>query len=269
MIVYPEIDPVAISVGPLTIHWYGLMYLTGFAMVWILGMHRAKQPDSGWSKQQVEDLVFYGAVGLILGARFGYILFYNFSNFIADPVILLKVWQGGMSFHGGALGVMVALILFRRKYQKHYFDITDFMLPLAPPGLMAGRMGNFINAELPGRVADADLPWAFIYPHVDNLPRHPSSLYQALTEGLLLFLILWFFSAKKKPRAAVSGLFLLGYGSFRFTTEFFREPDAHLGFVAFDWMSQGQVLSTPMILAGIALIIWAYKTDDKKEGTAS
>ena len=263
MIVYPEIDPVAISLGPLTIHWYGLMYLTGFALMWVLGMYRAKQPDSGWTKQQVEDLVFYGAVGLILGARVGYILFYNFSAFIDDPTILLKVWQGGMSFHGGALGVMLALILYNRKYHKNYFDITDFMLPLAPPGLLAGRMGNFINAELPGRVADADLPWAFIYSHIDNLPRHPSSLYQALTNGLLLFIILWAFSSKKRPRMAVSGLFLLGYGSFRFTTEFFREPDAHMGFVAFDWMSQGQVLSTPMIIAGLALIVLAYKKQVK------
>lgn len=259
MITYPEIDPVAISVGPLTIHWYGLMYLTGFALMWLLGMYRAKQADSGWKKQEVEDLVFYGAVGLILGARVGYILFYNFSAFLADPIILLKVWQGGMSFHGGALGVMAALILYNRKYKKNYFDITDFMLPLAPPGLFAGRMGNFINAELPGRVADADLPWAFIYTHVDNLPRHPSSLYQALTNGLLLFIILWTFSSKKRPRMAVSGVFLLGYGSFRFTTEFFREPDAHMGFVAFDWMSQGQALSVPMIIAGIALIVLAYK----------
>ncbi|MDH5517521.1 MAG: prolipoprotein diacylglyceryl transferase [Gammaproteobacteria bacterium] len=263
MIVYPEIDPVAISLGPLTIHWYGLMYLTGFALMWILGMHRAKQPASGWSKQEVEDLVFYGAVGLILGARIGYILFYNFSAFIDNPAILFKVWEGGMSFHGGALGVMTALILFARKYKKQYFDITDFMLPLAPPGLFAGRMGNFINAELPGRVADADLPWAFIYPHVDKLPRHPSSLYQALTEGLLLFIILWFFSSSKKPRMAVSGLFLLGYGSFRFSTEFFRVPDAQMGFVAFDWMSQGQVLSTPMIIAGIGLLVLAYKKQVK------
>lgn len=263
MILYPEIDPVALSVGPLTIHWYGLMYLTGFALMWILGMHRAKQPNSGWTKQQVEDLVFYGAVGLILGARFGYILFYNFSAFMDNPIILFKVWQGGMSFHGGALGVMAALVLYNRKYKKNYFDITDFMLPLAPPGLLAGRMGNFINAELPGRVADADLPWAFIYSHIDNLPRHPSSLYQALTNGLLLFIILWVFSSKKRPRMAVSGLFLLGYGGFRFTTEFFREPDAHMGFVAFDWMSQGQLLSTPMIIAGIALIVFAYKNQAK------
>jgi len=263
MIVYPEIDPVAISLGPISIHWYGLMYLTGFAMMWILGMYRAKQPDSGWTKQQVEDLVFYGAVGLVLGARVGYILFYNFSAFIDNPIIILRIWEGGMSFHGGALGVMLALVLYNRKYQKNYFDITDFMLPLAPPGLLAGRMGNFINAELPGRVADADLPWAFIYSHVDNLPRHPSSLYQALTNGLLLFIILWTFSSKKRPRMAVSGLFLLGYGSFRFTTEFFREPDAHMGFVAFDWMSQGQALSTPMIIAGIALIVLAYKKQAK------
>jgi len=263
MIVYPEIDPVAISLGPISVHWYGLMYLTGFAMMWVLGMYRAKQPDSGWTKQQVEDLVFYGAVGLVLGARVGYILFYNFSAFIDNPIIILRIWEGGMSFHGGALGVMLALVLYNRKYHKNYFDITDFMLPLAPPGLLAGRMGNFINAELPGRVADADLPWAFIYSHVDNLPRHPSSLYQALTNGLLLFIILWTFSSKKRPRMAVSGLFLLGYGSFRFTTEFFREPDAHMGFVAFDWMSQGQVLSAPMIIAGIALIVLAYKKQVK------
>lgn len=259
MIVYPDIDPIAFSLGPLKVHWYGLMYLTGFAMMWMLGNYRAKQPNSGWTKAQVEDLVFYGAIGLILGARIGYILFYNLSAFLDNPAILFIVWEGGMSFHGGALGVMIGLIFFARKYQKNYFDITDFMLPLAPPGLLAGRMGNFINAELPGRVADADLPWAFIYPHVDNLPRHPSSLYQGLTEGLLLFIILWLFSAKRKPRMAVSGLFLLGYGCFRFTTEFFREPDVQLGFVAFDWMSQGQVLSTPMIIGGITLLVLAYK----------
>lgn len=263
MITYPEIDPVAINIGPLAIHWYGLMYLSGFALMWILGMYRAKQPNSGWNQQEVDDLVFYGAAGLILGARIGYVLFYNFSSFLDDPLSIVKVWQGGMSFHGGALGVMVALLLYNRKYQKNYFDITDFMLPLAPPGLLAGRMGNFINAELPGRVADADLPWAFIYTQVDNLPRHPSSLYQALTNGLLLFIILWLFSSKKRPRMAVSGLFLLCYGSFRFTTEFFREPDAHLGFVAFNWMSQGQVLSIPMILAGIAILVLVYKNHKK------
>lgn len=263
MISYPEIDPVALSLGPISIHWYGLMYLTGFSLMWLLGKYRAGLPNSGWNKQEVEDLVFYGAIGLILGGRIGYIIFYNFSAFLADPVILFKVWQGGMSFHGGALGAMAAMMLFARKYNKQFFDITDFMLPLAPPGLFAGRMGNFINAELPGRVAESDIAWGFVYPNMDNLLRHPSSLYQALTEGILLFIILWLFSSNKKPRMAVSGLFLMSYGVFRFITEFYREPDAHLGFVAFNWMSQGQVLSTPMIIAGIGLIVLAYKNQAK------
>lgn len=263
MIAYPEIDPVALSLGPISIHWYGLMYLTGFALMWVLGKYRANQANSGWTKQQVEDLVFYGAVGLILGGRIGYIIFYNFSSFISDPIIIFKVWQGGMSFHGGALGVMVAMILFARKYEKHYFDITDFMLPLAPPGLFAGRLGNFINGELPGRVAESELAWTFVYPNIDNLARHPSSLYQAISEGLLLFIILWLFSSHKRPRMSVSALFLIAYGSFRFTTEFFREPDAHLGFVAFDWMSQGQLLSIPMVIGGMVLLAFAYKTKAK------
>ncbi len=252
MLIYPEIDPVAIHIGPLSIHWYGLMYLVGLLAAWWLGTYRAKQPNSGWQVPEISDLIFYAAMGIILGGRCGYILFYNFSSFLSDPLILLRVWEGGMSFHGGLLGVILAMVFYARKTKRSFFQVSDFVAPLVPIGLGAGRMGNFINGELPGRIAESDVPWAMIYPFVDNIPRHPSSLYQAFSEGLLLFIVMWLYSTKQRPMMAVSSLFLLAYGCFRFTTEFFRTPDAHIGFVAFDWLTMGQLLSLPMIILGLA-----------------
>lgn len=259
MLTYPNIDPVALSLGPLKIHWYGLMYLIGFAVVWWLGRIRARRPDSGWDAEQISDLVFYGALGAVLGGRLGYILFYSFPFFIADPLSIFKVWQGGMSFHGGMVGVFVAMWLYGRKFHKGFFQITDFIAPLVPIGLGAGRIGNFINGELWGRVSDG--PWAMVFPNAGALARHPSQLYQAFLEGIVLFIILWLYSSKPRPTMAVSGMFLIFYGLFRFIVEFVRVPDAQLGYLAFGWLTMGQVLSIPMILIGLWLVWWAYKGD--------
>jgi len=251
MLTYPDIDPVALSLGPLKIHWYGLMYLIGFAMVWWLGRIRARRPDSGWDAGQISDLVFYGALGAVLGGRIGYILFYNFPFFMADPLSIFKVWQGGMSFHGGMVGVFVAMWLYGRKFQKGFFQITDFIAPLVPIGLGAGRIGNFINSELWGRVSD--VPWAMVFPNGGSL-----------LEGLVLFIILWLYSSKPRPTMAVSGLFLIFYGLFRFIVEFVRVPDAQLGYLAFGWLTMGQVLSLPMILIGLWLVWLAYYRADAR-----
>jgi len=259
MLIHPNFDPVAFSLGPLKVRWYGLMYLCGFVAGWGLGRYRAARPGSGWTGQQVDDLIFYAALGVILGGRVGYILFYHFGAFLADPLLLLRIWEGGMSFHGGLLGVLLAMALYARKLGKGFFEVTDFIAPLVPPGLFFGRIGNFINGELWGRVSD--VPWAMVFHTLGagNQPRHPSPLYEAALEGVALFVILWLYSAKPRPTMAVSGLFLLCYGAFRFVVEFFRQPDAHLGFVAFDWLSMGQLLSLPMLIAGTAFLAWAYR----------
>lgn len=259
MLAYPQIDPVAISLGPLDIHWYGIMYLIGFAVAWWLAKRRAAQPNSGWNNVQVADMVFYGAMGAVLGGRAGYMLFYNLQGLVSEPLSLFYIWQGGMSFHGGFLGVIIAAWLFARRYQKSLFDVLDFLAPMVPIGLGAGRIGNFIGAELWGRTSD--VPWAMVFPGAGPLARHPSQLYQAFLEGLVLFALLWWFSKKPRPRFAVSGLFCLAYGCFRFIVEFFREPDAGIGFVAFDWMTRGQQLSLPMILAGALALYLAYRYD--------
>jgi phosphatidylglycerol:prolipoprotein diacylglycerol transferase len=252
---YPQIDPVAINLGPLAIHWYGLMYLLGFTFVWLLGRYRAARHD--WRHGQLEDLLFYGALGVILGGRLGYALFYDLAANLDNPLNLLKIWQGGMSFHGGLIGVLVAFWYFGRKTGKGFFEISDFIAPMVPIGLMLGRIGNFINGELWGRVSD--VPWAMVFPGAGPLPRHPSQLYQAVLEGLLLFIILWLYSAKPRPRAAVSGLFLLGYGVFRFIVEFVRIPDPQYGYIAFGWLTMGQILCLPMIIGGVTMMIWAYR----------
>ncbi len=252
---YPEIDPVAISLGPLAIHWYGLMYLLGFAFVWLLGRYRAARHD--WQHGQLEDLLFYGALGVILGGRLGYALFYDLAANLENPLNLLKIWQGGMSFHGGLIGVLIAFWYFGRKTGKGFFEISDFIAPMVPVGLMLGRIGNFINGELWGRVSD--VPWAMVFPGAGPLPRHPSQLYQAALEGLLLFIILWLYSAKPRTRAAVSGLFLLGYGVFRFIVEFVRIPDPQYGYIAFGWLTMGQILCLPMIIGSVVMMIWAYR----------
>jgi len=254
---YPQIDPIALSIGPLHIHWYGLMYLFGFLFVWLLGLYRVNKTD--WTRQQLEDLLFYGAVGVIIGGRVGYAIFYDFQANLDNPLNIFKIWQGGMSFHGGLLGVLAAFAWFGKKTGKSFFEISDFIAPMVPIGLMFGRIGNFINGELWGKVTD--VPWAMVFPGAGPLPRHPSQLYEAALEGVLLFIILWWFSSKPRPKAAVSGLFLLGYGFFRFLVEFVRIPDAQYGYLAFDWLTMGQILCLPMIIFGIILMIVSYKVE--------
>ena len=269
MLTYPDIDPVAISLGPLQVHWYGLMYLLAFGTAWGLGNYRASQPGSGWTKEQVSDLIFFGAMGVILGGRCGYVLFYNFPQFLEDPLWLLRVWEGGMSFHGGLLGVVLSIAWFGHKYKKSFFQIADFGAPFVSLGLMFGRLGNFIGGELWGRVADpASVPWAMVFPRAGELPRHPSQLYQAALEGFLLFVIVWFYSSRPRPQKAVSAMFLIGYGVFRSIAEFFREPDAHIGFDLFGWMSRGQLLSLPMIIFGVVLLVIAYRSPQNGESKA-
>ncbi len=258
MIPYPDIDPVALSLGPLKVHWYGLMYLLAFAGALWLGSVRAKNSKGLWKPDNVGDIIFYGAVGVILGGRFGYVVFYNFDYFIQDPIWLFRIWEGGMAFHGGLLGVLVAMWLYSRKLQKTFFQMTDFIAPMVPLGLGLGRIGNFIGGELWGRASDVS--WAMIFPRdPSQIPRHPSQLYQFMLEGIVLFSVLWWFSAKPRPRMAVSGMFLLIYGLARFVVEVFREPDAQLGFIAFDWLTMGQLLSTPMIAGGALMMLWGYQ----------
>jgi phosphatidylglycerol:prolipoprotein diacylglycerol transferase len=257
MLIHPQFDPVALHLGPLAVRWYGLMYLLAFGLFLLLGRRRIQtHPGAGWNPQQLDDMLFFGVLGVILGGRLGYVLFYQPTHFLAHPLEIFAVWQGGMSFHGGFLGVLAAMWLFARKNHKPWLALTDFIAPLVPLGLATGRLGNFINGELWGR--PTDLPWGMIFPQIDNLPRHPSQLYQFALEGVTLFVILWLFSAKPRPTGAVSGLFLLGYGSFRFIAEFAREPDNFLGLLSLG-LSMGQWLSLPMILAGVAMLRWAYR----------
>ncbi|MDH5736115.1 MAG: prolipoprotein diacylglyceryl transferase [Gammaproteobacteria bacterium] len=261
MLTYPNIDPVAISLGSLKIHWYGLMYLIGFVAAWKLGMLRARHSEI-WTGKRVEDLIFYGALGVVLGGRIGYTLFYSFATFAEDPVTIFYIWKGGMSFHGGLLGVITAFYLFARNNGMSFFQVSDFMAPMVPIGLGAGRIGNFINKELIGRPMDTAMPWAMDFG--DHIARHPSSLYQALSEGVLLFIIVWIYSSKQRPLMAVSAVFVMTYGLFRFVTEFFRTPDAHLGFLAFDWLTMGQLLSLPMMLIGLVTYALAMKNKEEK-----
>lgn len=272
---YPEIDPVAISIWKLDVYWYGLMYLCAFASAWLLGRWRANRPESGWTPQQMDDLIVFGGFGVVLGGRLGSVLFYNFDRFLNDPAMLLRIWEGGMSFHGGLIGVLVAMWLFGKRHDKTFFKVTDFVAPLVPLGLMFGRFGNFINGELWG--APSTVPWAMqvdctqsrFYDVCQNKlglspdmllspPLHPSQLYQSLTEGLLLFLVLWWYSAKPQGLGAVSGLFLVGYAIARLCTEFVRMPDSHIGYLYGDWLTMGQTLSAPMLLFGLFLI-WRAK----------
>ena len=254
MLIHPQFDPVAIQLGPLAVRWYGLMYLAGFVAFLLLGKRRAAtQPWHGISPADVDDLLTWGVFGVIVGGRLGQVLFYEPGYYASHPLEVLAVWKGGMSFHGGFLGVLVAMALWGRRRGKTFFEVTDFIAPLVPLGLMAGRIGNFINGELWGRVADASLPWAMVFPHVDALPRHPSPLYQAAGEGLLLFVLLWWFSARARPHGAVAGMFLIGYGVLRSAAEFFREPDAGVFGLSYT-VSMGQWLSLPMIAVGIYLL---------------
>ena len=262
MLTYPEIDPVIFAIGGLKIRWYGLMYVIGFAAAWWLALRRSQQPWSPITRAQAEDLVFYGMLGVIVGGRVGYCLFYGFDQLIQDPLYLFRITEGGMSFHGGLLGVIIAMLVFGRRIKRTVWQITDFLAPLVPIGLGAGRISNFINGELWGK--PTDLPWGFL---VNGQVLHPSQLYEALLEGLALFLILWFYSARQRPYMAVSGLFLLGYGAFRFMVEFVRVPDAHLDYLLAGWVTMGQILSLPMILAGI-LMIWLGYTRYPLKGDA-
>ncbi len=260
MLVHPQFDPVAFSVGPVAVRWYGLMYLVGCVLFVVLGRYRARRNVlSGWLPRDIDDLLFYGVLGAILGGRLGEVLFFQPGYYFAHPLEIPAVWKGGMSFHGGFLGVLVAITFYARKSQRIWLDVTDFVAPLIPLGLAGGRIGNFINGELWGRPADASLPWAMVFPQVDALPRHPSQLYQAGLEGLTLFVILWWYSARPRARGAVSAIFLIGYGVLRFVAEFFRNPDEGVFGVLTYGISMGQWLSVPMIVAGIALFVWSQR----------
>ena len=252
MLPFPDIDPVAVQIGPLAIRWYGLSYVAGILIGWWLLSRRARRADAPFSPEQVGDIVFFAALGGVLGGRIGYVLFYKFGTYVDDPLSIFAVWQGGMSFHGGVLGFVIATAWFARRAGVSFLSVTDFVVPAVPVGLFFGRLANFINGELWGRVTD--VPWGMVFPGAGPLPRHPSQIYEAVLEGLVLFALLWRYSAVPRPLGRVSGLFLLGYGAFRFAVEFVREPDRHLGFIAFDFLTMGQVLSLPMVALGIALI---------------
>ena len=255
MLLHPQFDPVAFSLGPLSVRWYGLMYLLAFVQFILLGRQRIKTRPGFITVEQLDDLLFYGMLGVIIGGRLGQVLFYEPTYFLAHPLEIFAVWKGGMSFHGGFLGVLFAMLLWAKKCQLAWLDITDFIAPLVPLGLAAGRVGNFINGELWGRVADPSLPWAMIFPQSgDMLPRHPSQFYHVGLEGIALFTILWLYTSKPRQRGAASGIFLIGYGFFRFITEFFREPDAGI-FGQSYMISMGQWLSLPMILVGLLLLV--------------
>ncbi len=257
MLIHPGFDPIALQIGPVAVRWYGIMYLLGFAAGWWLGQLRASRPSSPWSREQVSDLVFYIALGVVLGGRVGYVLFYGLEGLLADPLRLIRIWEGDMSFHGGFLGVLVAMLLFGRRYGYRFLEVTDFIAPLIPPGLFFGRIGNFINGELWGRTTD--VPWAMLFPGAGSEPRHPSQLYEAGLEGVAMFVILWIYSGSPRAAGAVSGLFLILYGTFRSVVELVREPDAHIGFVGFEWLTMGQLLSLPMIVAGAWLFLRAQR----------
>lgn len=254
MLPYPEIDPIIFSIGPLAVRWYGLMYVIGFVAAWILANRRSKEPWSLIKPEQVDDLIFYAMLGVIAGGRLGYCIVYGWELWLEDPLYVFKITQGGMSFHGGLAGVMVAMWLYGRKLGLGMWQVTDFVAPLVPIGLGTGRIGNFINNELWGK--PTDVPWSF---SVNGQALHPSQLYEALLEGLVLFVILWIYSSRPRPHMAVSGMFLLWYGVFRFFVEFYRVPDADLGYLALGWVTMGQILSAPMIVLGAILLALAYQ----------
>ncbi len=262
MLVHPQFNPVALALGPVQIHWYGLTYLVAFGLFLWLANARARQPQyarAGWTRRDVEDLLFWGVVGVVLGGRIGYALFYKPDHYLANPLEILAVWKGGMSFHGGMLGVILAMVAYARSRGRPWLQVTDLIAPCVPTGLASGRIGNFINGELWGRAADPSLPWAMVFPQSGSaLPRHPSQLYQFALEGLLLFVLLWLYARRPRATGQVSGAFLVGYGLFRFIAEYFREPDAFLGTLALG-LSMGQWLCVPMVVAGGALWAWASR----------
>jgi phosphatidylglycerol---prolipoprotein diacylglyceryl transferase len=269
MLTYPKIDPVALQLGPLAIHWYGLTYLAGFALFMLLANLRLKHEpfasvrgDAAWSRKDIEDMLFLGVLGTVIGGRIGYCLFYKPEYYLSHPLQIFFIWQGGMSFHGGMLGVIASQVWFARSRGKPFWQVMDFVAPCVPPGLGMGRIGNFINGELWGRPADPSLPWAMVFPQSNTmLPRHPSQLYQFLLEGVVLFIVLWLYARKERKPAQVSAAFLIGYGIVRFAAEYFREPDSHLGTLALH-MTMGQWLCVPMIIGGVLLWVWGQTHDD-------
>ena len=269
MLVHPNFDPVAIAIGPVKVHWYGLMYLLAFAGGWWLGCVRARDAWRGWSRDAVGDVLFWIALGVIAGGRLGFMLFYDLERLLANPLSVFMVWQGGMSFHGGLIGVLVAMWWFSRARAREFFDVADFIAPLVPLGIAAGRFGNFINGRLWGR--PSDLPWAMVFhdPRAGDVARHPSQLYEALLEGVVLFAVLWWFTRRPRPAMAASGVFLVGYGLARTLVEFVRVPDAHLGYLAFGWVTMGQVLTLPMIAAGVVLAVMAMRRHEPPATPAS
>lgn len=264
MLTHPQFDPVALQLGPLAVHWYGLMYLVAFGLFMLLALRRLKHPPyshitgpGAWSRKDLEDMLFLGVLGTVVGGRLGYCLFYKPEFYLANPLQIFFIWQGGMSFHGGMLGVIVSQLWFAKSRGKPVWQVLDFVAPCVPAGLAVGRLGNFINGELWGRFASPDLPWAMVFPQSGSpLPRHPSQLYQFLLEGVLLFIVLWLYARKERKPGQVSAVFLVGYGAARFAAEYFREPDAFLGVLAFN-MTMGQWLCVPMIFAGVLLWVWA------------
>jgi phosphatidylglycerol:prolipoprotein diacylglycerol transferase len=278
MIILHQIDPIAASLGPLQVHWYGIMYLLGFGLAWWLGRRRIRAGRlPGVGEQAFGDLLFYGMLGVVLGGRIGYVLFYGFAELLQDPLMLVRIWEGGMSFHGGLLGVLAAVLWWARRHRLHFFDVADFVAPLVPPGLGFGRLGNYIGGELWGKYTEAG--WGVVFPRapefagwtqaqlqaqfaagtLDRFARHPSQLYQALLEGLAMFCILWWFSSRPRPRYAVAGMFALLYGVFRFAVEFVRVPDAQLGYIAFGWLTMGQLLSLPLVVIGLFWLWWSRR----------
>ncbi|MDH4449932.1 MAG: prolipoprotein diacylglyceryl transferase [Rhodoferax sp.] len=265
MLNHPSIDPVALQLGPVAVHWYGITYLLAFGLFLYLGSRRLRHaPYAGrlgagaWGYKEVEDILFLGVIGVVLGGRIGYCLFYKPLYYLAHPLEVFFVWQGGMSFHGGMLGVIAAMVWFAVSRKKPFWEVADFVAPCVPTGLASGRVGNFINGELWGRLADPALPWAMVFRGAGDAPRHPSQIYQFLLEGVLLFVLLWWYARTPRKQGQVASAFLVGYASFRFIAEFFREPDAHLGLLGLG-MSMGQWLCVPMFLAGVALWLWAER----------
>jgi phosphatidylglycerol:prolipoprotein diacylglycerol transferase len=254
MLTYPDIDPVALAIGPVKVHWYGLMYVVGFIAGWWLARRHAAHPRSTWRPVDVDDVIFFAAVGVIAGGRLGWIFVYGFDALLADPFAIVRVWEGGMSFHGGLIGVMIAVAVFARRRGRRVADVFDFMAPLPALGLFAGRIGNFINGELWGKPTDQ--PWGML---VNGKVLHPSQLYEAAFEGIVLFAILWWFTSKPRLRLAPAGLFLTLYAIFRFAVEFVRVPDEHIGYLAFGWLTMGQLLSLPVLAAGIGMLAWSLR----------
>jgi phosphatidylglycerol:prolipoprotein diacylglycerol transferase len=264
MLQYPGFDPIAISLGPIKVHWYGLMYLIGFAGAWWLGRLRAARPGSTWKPTDVDDFMFFGMLGVILGGRIGYVLFYGLGYWADDLWYPFKIWEGGMSFHGGLLGVLIGFAVFAARRKRRVADVFDFAAPLPGIGFLAGRVGNFINGELWGK--ETTVPWGF---QVNGEVRHATQLYEAFLEGVVLFIILWWFTAKPRPRLAPSGLFLIVYGVARLIVEFWRVPDQHISYLAGGWLTMGMVLTLPMVLIGIALLIMAYKRREPSGNVAT